>query len=519
MDFNLCLKVLDAEQIRQADQFTIKNEPIHSIDLMERASEEFVSWFTECFDREFPVVVFCGTGNNGGDGLVICRLLSEAGYTVSLFCIGNPEAGSRDFKINFDYIQNYNIPQTIINEGNFPSLSKDSVIVDAIFGSGLSRPVTGRYADLINHLNAEPCEHRVAVDIASGLGCDQNFENGAVMNVTHTVSFQVPKLSLLLPDNECNSGELIIRSIGLIEEYIQSLPSNYYYSTPAFIRSFLKSRGKFIHKGKVGKNLLVAGAFGKMGAALLAGKACVRAGAGLLTIHAPGCGSHILQTGLPEAIVSADPEKQLITRVNELDSYDVVAVGPGIGKNKLTAQALKSILQGFSKPMVIDADALNILAENQDWLTMIPEDSVLTPHPGEFKRLVGNWENDYERLEKQIEFSKKYKVIVLLKGAHSSVCNSHGTVLFNSTGNPGMATGGSGDVLTGVIAALLGQGYGGFESAILGAYLHGLAGDLFARKKAEESLIASDLIDLLPKAIRKVIQNTREKNETEKSRD
>lgn len=504
MDLNLCLKVLDAEQIRQADQFTIKNEPIHSIDLMERASEEFVHWYTRQFNKDLSVVVFCGTGNNGGDGLVICRLLSEAGYTVSLFCIGNPAKGSRDFKINFDYIQNYDIPQTLVNEKNFPLLGKGTVIIDAIFGSGLSREATGLYADLIHHLNGQPCENRVAVDIASGIGCNQRFENGAIMKATHTVSFQIPKLSLLLPENEEYVGELVICSIGLIEEYIQSLLSNYFYSTRSFVKSLIKSRRKFSHKGTAGKNLLIAGAIGKIGASIIAGRACLRAGAGLLTIHAPKCGLSVIQCALPEAMVSVDKQDDIISDLPDLDQYDVIGIGPGIGTDQLTAKALKNILEENNHPMVLDADALNILAENIECMQHVPKNSVLTPHPGEFRRLVGEWKNDYERLEKQIEFAQKHQVVVLLKGANSSICNPDGIVIFNSTGNPGMATGGSGDALTGIITALIGQSYTGFESAVIGAYLHGLSGDLFAAKYAEESLIASDLIDFLPKALRKV---------------
>lgn len=513
MDLNLCLKVLDAEQIRQADQFTIKNEPIHSIDLMERASEEFVRWFTAQFDPDLPVVIFCGTGNNGGDGLVICRLLNDNGYTVSLFCVDHPDSGSRDFKINYDFIQNYDIPQTVINESNFPTLGSDTVIIDAMFGSGLSRPITGVIADLINHLNAEPCEYRVAVDIASGLGCSNRYE-GAVMNATHTVSFQVPKLSLLLPQNENQCGEVVIKSIGLVEEYIQSLSSNYYFSTLSFIRSFIRNRSKFSHKGKEGKNLLVAGGLGKIGAAVLAARACLRSGAGLLTMHAPGCGRDVLQSTVPEAMVSVDDAEELISSLPEdVGRYDVIGVGPGIGTDEKTAQAFYDLLLAFDRPMVIDADALNILSENKEWIAHVPAGSVLTPHPGEFKRLAGGWADDYKRLNKQIEFCKKNEVILLLKGAYTSICSPNGVVLFNSTGNSGMATGGSGDVLTGIITALLGQGYTGFESAALGAYLHGLSGDIFAKKNVEEALIASDLIEYLPRAFRKVISRSRFKKQ------
>lgn len=504
MDLNLCLKVLDAEQIRQADQFTIKNEPIHSIDLMERASEEFFKWFTAQFSLDYPIVIFCGTGNNGGDGLVICRLLNEAGYLVSLFCVGNPDAGSRDFKINYDFIQNYDIPQTVIDENNFPELGTNTIIIDAIFGSGLSRPISGIIADLINHLNKQPCAFRIAVDIASGLACNERYDEGAIMSATHTVSFQVPKLSLLLPENETQSGQLVIRSIGLIEEYIQSLSSSFYYSTEHFIGSFIRSRGKFSHKGTAGKNLLVAGGLGKMGAAVLASKACLRSGAGLLTVHSPGCGVNILQNSVPEAMVIVDEQEDLISNMHSLSGYDTIGIGPGIGKDKLTAQAMSQILDQFDKPIVIDADALNILSDNKEWIKKIPKGSVLTPHPGEFKRLVGEWNDDYERLDKQIRFCAEHDLIVLLKGANSSICNSDGTVIFNSTGNPGMATGGSGDVLTGIITALLGQGYSGYESAVLGGYLHGLSGDLYIRKNAEESLVASDLIEFLSRAIRKV---------------
>jgi len=518
MDLNLCLKVLDAEQIRQTDQFTIKNEPIHSIDLMERASEEFVRWFTGFFDTDLPVVVFSGTGNNGGDGLVICRLLNDAGFTVSLFCVGDTDSSSRDFKINFDIIQNYDIPQTVVEENDFPNLGKDTIIVDAMFGSGLSRPITGLIADLINHLNAQPCEYRVAVDIASGLGCSNSFEGGAIMNVSHTVCFQVPKLSLLLPQNENHCGELIIKNIGLIEEYIQSLSSNYYFSTLSFVRSFVKQRSKFSHKGNAGKNLIVAGSLGKMGAAILAGRACLRAGAGLLTMHAPGCGRDVLQNSVPEAMVTVDQKEDLISKPQDLTNYDAIGIGPGIGTDEQTAQALLNILEKFERPMVLDADALNILSANQNWITKIPQGSVLTPHPGEFKRLVGDWTDDYDRLIKQINFCTKHKIVILLKGANSSICSPEGMVVFNSTGNPGMATGGSGDVLTGIITALLGQGYDGYEAAVLGAYLHGLAGDLFAKKNAEEALIASDLLVYLPRAIRKVVHRRKVKKNKKRRR-
>jgi NAD(P)H-hydrate epimerase len=508
MDINLCLKILNAEQIRKADQFTIKNEPIPSIDLMERASETLVDWFVQHFSKDHPVAIFCGTGNNGGDGLVIARLLNNRNYNVEIHCIGSPASRSRDFKINFDYIQDYITPNIIKDKDAFPQYGKDTVIIDAIFGSGLSRPVQGLYEQLINHLNELPSKNKIAVDLASGLSCEKRFNEGAIMKVSHSVSFQAPKLSQILPQNDSYTGELAIENIGLNEEFIQSLPSDYYYGTPTFISSILKKRKKYAHKGSIGKNLIIAGSLGKMGAAVLSGRACMKAGAGLLTMHVPTCGLNVLQTSTPEAMVTIDEHSDYVTKIENLKSYDAIGVGPGIGTHPETHRVIKSLLNTCEQPIVIDADAINILAKNKDWIASLPKGSILTPHPGEFERLVGKWENDYERLRLQKDFCLAHKVTVVLKGAHTSICDENGTIVFNSTGNPGMATGGSGDVLTGFITAFSGQGYKSFESAILGVYLHGLAGDLYANEYSEETLIASEIINFLPLAFRNVSKNT-----------
>jgi len=501
MNLNLCLKVLAAEHIRQADQFTIKNEPISSIDLMERASEAFIDCFTDIYDNLLPVYVFCGTGNNGGDGLVISRLLTEIGYPIEVFIIGDQKKGTQDFKINNDIIRTYLTPTPLNLIEDFPVLTKEMIIVDAIFGSGLSRGVDGIYGELIDHINNSPCERVVAVDIASGLGCNEKFEGSHSLKVQDTITFQVPKLSLMLPENKFLSGQVHVVDIGLDQEYINILPSKQFQISKEFIKSLLKDRNVFTHKGEVGRNLIIAGSRGKIGAAILASQACLKSGAGLLTVLLPKCGVDIMQTSTPEAMV-LESDENLIVEIPDVANYDVIGIGPGIGTSEETARSLEKLFKSTNMPVVIDADAINILSQNKALIEHIPESSILTPHTGEFRRLVGEWKNDYERLSLQLEFAQKHKVTVLLKGAHTSIAGSTGLVFFNSTGNPGMATAGSGDVLTGIITSFLGQGYSSIEAAILSAYVHGLSGDLYVENFAEESLMASDIIANLGSAFK-----------------
>jgi len=327
--------------------------------------------------------------------------------------------------------------------------------------------------------------------------------NGPVVKAHYTLTFHSPKLSFLLPENGEFVGDWTVVDIGLSKEFVKAEKARFFFTIKKSIRKLLRVRNKFDHKGTFGHALLVAGSHGKMGAAVLCGGAVKRSGAGLLTIYSPACGYEILQTSIPEAMVLTDSKKDFISDGPDLEKYTVVGIGPGLGQDEETARAVGKILQG-GKPCVIDADALNLISSHRELLHLIPAGSILTPHPKEFERLVGKWKDEFERLERQIELAIKIKSVVLVKGAYTSIATPEGKVYFNSTGNPGMATGGTGDVLTGILTGILAQGYTAAEAAILGVYLHGSAGDLAFLETGPESLIASDLVKFLPNAFRQL---------------
>ena len=460
---------------------------------MERASEAFTNWLVKRFDASRRVVIFAGIGNNGGDGLAIGRLLLARGYEVELFLVQFSSKLSSDCAINRD---RYPQAISVLEESSaLPQIPDKAIIIDAIFGSGLSRSVKGWLGTLIDYLNASKAI-KVSVDIASGLFADQsnNLED-AIIQPDFTVSFQLPKLAFLLPQNADYVGEWEVVPIGLSEEGIQQAITSFFYSDQPFIQTLVKNRGKFSHKGTFGHALLLAGSQGMIGAAVLASKAVLRTGAGLLTVQVPACGYEIMQTSLPEAMCLADPHPKNLSQLpQQLGTYKAIGIGPGIGRSEETLTLLKNLLIQAKIPIVVDADALNLLASNPEWLAQLPKHSILTPHPKEFSRLAGNAENEFERLTLLRDFAKRYHCHVVLKGAHSAVAHPDGTVYFNSTGNAGMATAGSGDVLTGMITGLLSQGYSSKEAALLGVFLHGAAGDQAIQKIAMPSLMASDLI-------------------------
>lgn len=493
------IKILNSQQIKSLDVYTIEQEPIPSIKLMERACHAFVSWFMEKFDTTNSVGVVCGTGNNGGDGLGIARLLNEWGYSVKVWIVKGSATETEDFKKNLskitDKIEIFEITTTA-DQGLFTNCG---VIIDAIFGSGLSRPPEGIYAQAINCINKTKAV-RIAVDVPSGLMI-YSHSTGSIVNAHYTITFQQPKLAFLLPENHVYVGKWHVLDIGLSKNFIKELDTNHLYITTKAIKKKLKLLSKFDHKGDNGKALLIAGSYGKMGACVLASKGCVRSGVGLLTVHVPRSGNVVVQTAVPEAMTLIDADETHFTGFTDLTGFNVIGIGPGIGIESQTMEAFKKVIE-LAKPMIIDADGLNILAAYPDLLTKIPLGSILTPHPKEFERLVGSWKNDFERLEKQKQLSSLANVIVVLKGAHTSITSPDGKVYFNSTGNPGMAKGGSGDVLTGILTALLAQRYSALDAALMGVFVHGLAGDFAAREKGMHSLIASDLIEFLPQAFK-----------------
>jgi NAD(P)H-hydrate epimerase len=497
------MKLLTAQQIREWDQFTIKHEPIASIDLMERAAQAFVHHYTLRHTIDNPVFVFCGNGNNGGDGLAIARMLYQKGYRVNVYLIA--QQGSADLNTNLQRLdEDADVAVSLINEKQLlPELRYGDVIIDALFGTGLSRPIEGRIAELIHHLN-ESSAYRISVDVPSGLQADLlPVTPGQVVFQAHeTYTFQVPKLSFLLADSGKYCGEISVLDIGLAVDYTSQVATPFHYADQTFIKQILRKRNKFSHKGTYGHVLLAGGSFGKMGAACLMAKAALRTGCGLATAYIPKTGYSILQTAVPECMVINDDELFELRHLPDVRAYEAVAVGPGMGQHEFTIKAFEHWIRNVSVPLVIDADALNICARlltEHHFSFRFPTNAILTPHPKEFDRLAGISINSLERLEKQIHFAKKHEVIVILKGAHTSIALPDGRVYFNSTGNAAMATAGSGDVLTGIIASLLAQGYTAEQAAVAGVYVHGLAGDLTARNRA--TLLASDIIEAIPQAL------------------
>ncbi len=493
------LKILNTAQIRDLDAYTIRNQPIASIDLMEQACDAFVQWFADHFDTSKKVGVICGTGNNGGDGLGIARILTDWGFDVKVWIVKGGTSASEDFTSNLDRLKSRIKPEDY-------SLSADwmdrEVLIDAIFGSGLSRPAEGIYAEAIDRINATAAV-RVAVDIPSGLMADQR-STGAIVKARYTVTFQLPKLAFFMPENHPFVGEWQLVKIGLDKGFIKRTETPYNFVTRKSVQQIVRPPSRFDHKGDNGKALLIAGGLGKMGAAILSARGALRAGVGLLTVHVPSVGYNIIQTAVPEAMASIDPHDHFFSVPPDFQPYDVVGVGPGIGQAHETVEGLRKVLLS-GKRMVLDADALNIISAHKELISMIPKGSILTPHPGEFERLAGHWSDDFERLRKLIDFSNHTGSIVVLKGAFTAIATPSGKVYYNSSGNPGMATGGTGDVLTGILTAMLAQGYESKEAAILGVYLHGLSGDLAAKEKTMHALIASDLADYVPSAFKILI--------------
>ncbi len=499
------MKILPVNLIREADAYTIQNEPITSIDLMERAATQCFKWIKKRITGRTLVHIFAGPGNNGGDGLVIARLLHSKGYQVRVYIVKFTENYSHDFQNNLERLRYLDdIAVVEINENDpFPEIGQDDLVIDAIFGSGLSRSVSGFVAELITKLNQSGAII-IAIDMPSGLFADECSvdKKGAIVEADYTLSFQFPKLAFLFPENDKFVGEWHILPIGLMNEFVDKAEVKNFLIHRVDAGMILKPRSKYAHKGNFGHALLISGSYGKMGAAVLASVAALRSGAGLVTAHIPKKGYEIIQTAAPEVMVSIDENDLLFSMHPEMGLFNAVAVGPGIGTEKTTQNALKLLIQNVSFPLLLDADAINILAENKTWIPFLPQNSILTPHPKEFERLVGKSPNNFERNRIQVEFSIKHQVYIVLKGAHSCITTPNGNCWFNSTGNPGMATAGSGDVLTGIILGLLAQHYSPADACILGVYLHGLAGDLAARRMSQEAMIAGDIINNLGKAFR-----------------
>ena len=492
------MKIFPTASVKELDAYTIANEPIASIDLMERASQAL----TDAILRNFPdasFAIFAGAGNNGGDGLAVARMLLSAGRDVEVWSVAPSGRLSADCSCNLARLFRAGCAVNGVGESfSAPSLPAHCVIIDALFGSGLNKPVTGIYADIIHFMNGAGCKV-VAVDIPSGLMGEDNSPNipENIVKANLTLTLQFPKLSFFFAENEPFVGRYEVLDIGLSREGIERLHTEYSLIEKSDIVKMLQPRARFSHKGNYGRALLVAGSYGMAGASLLAAKATMRSGVGLLTVNLPQGNNLIMQSSLPEAMTLPDCCPTHISSAVATDAYTAVAVGPGLGQHTATANALRELIEHCTCPMIVDADALNIIAADAEWLKRLPEGSVITPHPGEFARLAGKSTSGYEALQKARAMARDNNICVVLKGAFTAVIAPSGECSFNSTGNPGMATGGSGDALTGIILALMARGYSSYDAARIAVYVHGAAGDAAAQLLGETAMIAGDIVEYL----------------------
>lgn len=493
--------ILSPKQLAKVDKATILNNTITSIDLMEQAATLCFQWLhSRLQGQNIKIHVFCGIGNNGGDGLAIARHLFEHGYNVNCYIVNFSDKRTNEFLTNYNRLKEIGKwPAVINNENEFPNVSFEDIVIDAIFGNGLSRKPEGFTKKLIKYINSTKV-FTLAIDVPSGLFGDKSVTTiDSVLRASHTLSFQAPKLAFLLPENKEYINTWEVLDIGLDEDYINSLQPKLHYISKSDIISLYKPRNKWSHKGIYGHSLLIGGSFGKIGAVTLATKAALKIGSGLVSAYLPKCGYNILQISVPEAMVEVDDE-QVLTYYNFKTIPTVIGIGPGMGTSEKTAVGFEKFIKENKLPLVIDADAINLLSQNKSLLDYLPENTILTPHPKELERLIGIWKNDYDKLEIASKFSKEHTIILVIKGTHTVIINGE-SMYFNSTGNPALATAGSGDVLTGLITGLLAQGYEPKYAAIFGVYLHGKTADISVQKTSYETFTASTILEYLADAI------------------
>ncbi len=490
------MKIFSAEQIYAADKVTIKKQDITSDELMERAAMQLFNWLHLRLQGD-PVKIhlFCGIGNNGGDGLALARHLRENKYNITVYVVNYSKKRSDDFLTNLKRLKDREVWPEFLEKGDdLPEIDREDILVDAVFGLGLNRPPDSWVVDLFEHLHRSQA-FTLSVDIPSGLYTDKVPENAkAVVKANHTLSFQVPKLIFFLPETGIYTEQWEILDIGLDSDFLKKTETNYELIGKNEVLSYYIPREKYSHKGTYGHSLIVGGSYGKIGAVHLAAKACLHVGSGLVTVYVPKCGYIPLQTNFPEAMVITDVNEEYISKIHFDISPTVIGIGMGMGRSNKTAKAFGEFLDTNKIPLVIDADALNILSENKALLEKLPSKTILTPHPKELERLIGKWDNDFQKLEMAKAFSKKYDCVLVIKGSNTiTIYNEKGYV--NTTGNPGMATGGTGDVLTGIITGMIAQGYRPLQAAIFGVYLHGRAGDISIEKTGYQALTASGVVE------------------------
>jgi NAD(P)H-hydrate epimerase len=510
------MKILSAYQIKEWDKFTLEKQNITSWELMQRASGNLTDAIINDFSQEFfyankntKIHIFAGLGNNGGDALSIAYNLGLYQIqNIKVYIVWHSDRFSEDFTKALQRIEENNLEIIHLKDAiNLPlDIKEKDIIIDGIFGTGLKEEVTNWVKDLLSYLNSLD-NQKISIDVPSGLLIDKATQGHAIFKADKIYTLQSIKLAFLLPQNQEYTKNWQIIDIDLEPDFLENIENNAYFLQKQEVKKIIKKRKKFAHKGDFGHSLLIGGAYGKAGAVLMAGKACLRAGAGLLTIHAPTNAHIILQTALPEAMFWADAHDRKITQITpELSKYKAIGIGCGLGVTEKTKIWLKSMLAIIKIPLVLDADALNSISEfGENKWSFIPKNTILTPHPKEFERLVGfEIKNDFEKIEKLREIAQKIEGVIILKGANTAIALPSGDVFFNSTGTPALAKGGSGDVLTGIITALLSQNYSIEEASLLGVYWHGLAGEVAEKRLATPCVLASDVIRALPKAWREI---------------
>lgn len=501
------MKIFTSAQIHELDKYTIEHEPIKSIDLMERAAKALTQAITEVWSNQTPVIIFAGPGNNGGDALAVGRMLIDKNYDVQAYLFNVSGNLSEDCAANKKRLVERKAKALIEVTQEFepPQLETGMLVIDGLFGSGLNKPLAGGFASLVKYINASPAQV-VSIDVPSGLMTEDNTYNvrANIIQADMTLTLQLPKLSFFFSENQKNIGRLKVLDIRLSREGIEKIDANYTLLEENDVRPRMLKRHPYAHKGNMGNALIIAGSYGMGGASVLATKACLRAGAGKVTTHTPKRNSLILQISVPEAIIQFDREETTFSEAVETDDFNAVGIGPGLGTSEQTAVAIIAQLRRTQCPVVADADAINILSNHRAWLQQLPKGIIMTPHPKEFDRLEGRCTDSYERLMKARDLAQNLQAYIVLKGHHTSLCLPDGHIIFNTTGNAGMATAGSGDVLTGIITGLLARGYSHEDACIVGMYLHGLAGDIAAQALGVESVIASDLIQYLPNAFKRL---------------
>ncbi len=491
------MKVFSSPQIKEWDQATINSEPISSINLMERASANCAEWILTNTLPYNQLLFFCGWGNNGGDGLAIARMLLKERNNILIYIL-TAEKRSANCDANLQRLKKMQIPiNEIETASNFPEIGENDIVIEALFGTGLNKPLQGIPQLLAEYINQSEAKV-ISIDMPGGLFTDASSTGNTVIKATHTLSFQCHKLALLMAENADYTGHTHILDLSLDKSYYQNTVTDTYIIDKASVKSFFKTRNQFAHKYSYGHALLFAGSKNMMGAALLSAKSCLRSGAGLVTVHTEEERMAVIQTALPECIASCENNFEEIIKKKA-----AIGIGPGLERNKTNTNLLKLILTAWHGPIVIDASALVMLTQQIDMLCGRKQyPAILTPHTGEFDKLFGKSNNDFEKMKIALEKAALYNCYIILKGHHSLVACPDGESWFNNTGNSGMATAGSGDVLTGILTGLLCQGYNAKQACVLAVYLHGLAGNFAAAASSEEAMIAGDITEMLGKAFR-----------------